>query len=318
MTRVVSMIPNRSHRILAYALPLAALPLFAVACGGDTSKPNAVDTVPNTVSPASTPVESTKPELRQVSADVTPKEVVMPSYNSPMDAYKAAEYKVASEMYKTKLESTPKDAYGHYMLGLSSWKSGDFTGAKMAFDKSIELDPKFAKAYFNEARVLLDMKRAPEALELIDKGRLLDSTSSDGWRLTARAQSESGDVESAMNTYRELLKQNDADAWGLNNLGMLMFNRGEVQEALGPLARAVQVKPTAPLFLNNLGMALEQSGHLAAALKHYELAMKHDPSYTKAVRNAERLKPVVKDSTDGGDVNVSELAEQFRLKVRSW
>jgi tetratricopeptide (TPR) repeat protein len=85
-----------------------------------------------------------------------------------------------------------------------------------------------------------------------------------------------------MNTYRELLKQNDADAWGLNNLGVLMFNRGEVQEALGPLARAVQAKPTAPLFLNNPGMALEQSGHLAAALNHYELAVKHDPSYAEA------------------------------------
>lgn len=317
MTRAASIISHRSTRLFVYTLPFATLPLFAVACGGDAPKTNVRDTVPNTVSPASAPVESSTPQLRQVSADVTPK-VVMPSYNSPMDAYKAAEFKVASEMYKAKLESTPKDAYGHYMLGLSSWKSGDFAGAKVAFDKSIELEPKFAKAYFNEARVLLDLKRAPEALELIDKGRLLDSTSSDGWRLTARAQSESGDVESAMKTYRELLKQNDADAWGLNNLGMLMFNRGEVQEALGPLARAVQVKPTAPLFLNNLGMALEQTGHLSAALKQYELAVKHDSSYTKAVRNAERLKLVVKDSTGGDDVNVGELAEQFRLKVRSW
>lgn len=317
MTRAVSIIPNRSTRVLAYALPFAALPLFAVACGGDTSKANVPDTVPNTVSPASTLVQSSTPELRRVSVDVTPN-VVMPSYNSPMDAYKAAEFKKASEMYKTTLASTPKDAYGHYMLGLSSWKSGDFVGAKVAFDKSIQLDPKFAKAYFNEARVLLDLKRAPEALELIEKGRLLDSISLDGWRLTARAQSESGDVEGAMNTYRALLKNNDADAWGLNNLGMLMFNRGEVQEALGPLARAVQVKPTAPLFLNNFGMALEQSGHMSAALVHYELAVKHDSSYTKAVRNAERLKLMVKDSTMDGDVNVGELAEQFRLKVRSW
>jgi tetratricopeptide (TPR) repeat protein len=204
------------------------------------------------------------------------------------------------------------------MLGLSSWKAGDFTGAKEAFDKSIEMNPKFAKSYFNEARVLLDMKRAPEALELIQEGRTIDSTSPDGVRLKARAQSETGDIDGAMKTYRDLLVRDDADTWGLNNLGVLLLNRGESVDALGPLARAVQVKPTAPLFQNNYGMALERSGYKVAALRHYEEAVRNDSTFTKAMKNAQRLRGAVTDTTVKEEVAVSDQAEAFRQKVKTW
>jgi tetratricopeptide (TPR) repeat protein len=213
---------------------------------------------------------------------------------------------------------TPTDAKGFYTLGITQWQAGDFHGAKDAFDRSIELDGKFAKAYFNQGRVLLALKRAPEALEMITKGREVDSTSSDGWRLVARAKYESGDVEGALQTYRDLLVLDEKDAWGLNNLGMLMLDRGDVQGALGPLARAVQVRGTAPIFLNNLGMALEKSGYTVAALHRYELAVKHDTTYAKAANNVERMKAIGVDGTLGDEVDVKDLAEQFRLTIKSW
>jgi tetratricopeptide (TPR) repeat protein len=242
----------------------------------------------------------------------------VPTYNTAGDAYKAGRFRDAAEMYKVHVDATPTDAHGFYMLGLASWKSGDFNGAKEAFDKSIELNPKFSKSYFNQARVLLDMKRAPEAEELVGRGIELDSTSSDGWRLKARVQAELGNVAGAMNTYKELIMRNDADSWGLNNFGTLLIQRGSYHDAIGPLARAVQVQPTAPLFQNNLGMALERSGFKVTALRHYELAVKNDSNFTKAIKNAERLKGVLPDSAKTVEVNVSEQAEQFRQQVKEW
>jgi tetratricopeptide (TPR) repeat protein len=294
---------------------VAVLALAALACGGDKSKSTVTQAEAHGVTavPAITPPTAVKDREGSGNVPAAP-----PTFETAGAAYKAGDFRVAAELYKTKVDSAPDDAFGQYMLGLSSWKAGDFTGAKAAFDKSIELDPKFAKAYFNEARVLLDLQRAPEALEMIGKGREIDSTSSDGWRLTARAKVASGDVEGAMATYRELLMRDDTDAWGLNNYGMLLFDRGEFDSALGPLARAVQLRPTAPVFLNNLGMALEKSGHPVAALHRYELAVENDSTYVKAVKNVERLKAIVTDSTVAAEVDVDALAEQFRLKVRSW
>jgi tetratricopeptide (TPR) repeat protein len=273
-------------RILYLALPFAAM-----ACGGDETQTveaaEARSVTPVTpVTTVSRVAPPTRMETRALGGDaVTP---------------------------------APTDAQGFYSLGLTQWKAGNFHGAMEAFDRSIELDGKFAKAYFNLGRVLLDLKRAPEALEVITKGREIDSASSDGWRLVARAKYEGGDVEGALETYRELLVRDEMDAWGLNNLGMLLLNRGDVLGSLGPLARAVQVRGTAPIFLNNLGMALERSGHRVAALHRYELAVKHDTTYAKALNNVERMKALGVDGTLGDEVDVRELAEGFRLTIRSW
>ena len=291
---------------------IVALPFAITACGGDKN----TATLATAEAKLAVPVAQAA-RLTTVTNGGTP---VSPTekYESGEAAFKAGKYHDAADMYKARVIAKPADANGLYMLGLSSWKAGDFAGAKDAFDKSIELNPGFAKSNLNEPRVLLDMKRAPEALELIAKGRGIDSTSPDGVRLKARAQSESGDIEGAMQTYRDLLVRDDADTWGLNNLGVLLLDRGEFTDALGPLARVVQVKPTAPLFQNNYGMALERSGYKVAALRHYEEAVRNDSTFTKAVKNAERLRGVVTDTTATEEVSVNDMAESFRLKVKTW
>lgn len=288
------------------AATLVAVPFAVIACAGGEQS--------STVSVAeAAPVEVTTPTLIP-TIDSAP---VTPTFESPIDAYNAGRYREAAEMYRSKLGGNTSDAHGWYMLGLSRWKAGDLAGAKDAFDTSISVDGTFAKSYFNQARVLMDMKRAPEALEMVEKGRMLDSTSPDGLRLKARAQAESGDVEGAMATYRALLVRDDADVWGLNNLGVLLLDVGQFEDAVGPLARVVQVRSTSPLFQNNLGMALERSGYKVAALAHYRMAVQHDSTFAKAVKNVERLEGLV-DGTTAVEVNVRDLAEQFRQKVKGW
>lgn len=305
-------------------IPLIALTFAVMACGGEDAR-GTVSRAEAAVTPSS-PVITPVASVRTVPATVPngargERGVGVPgpeSFTSAHAAYDAGEYRVAARMYRARVDSASTDGHGHYMLGLASWKAGDFEGAKTAFDQAIALMPQFSKAYFNQGRVLLDLDRVSEALEVIEKGRTIDPESSEGRRLVARAQAAGGDEDAAIATYRALLVRDESDAWGLNNLGMLLFERGDVAGALGPLARAVQVRPTAPLFLNNLGMVLERSGFPVAALRRYTLAVQHDSTYTKAVRNVERLTAVVSDTTVGDEVDVRGSAEAFRQVVRSW
>ncbi|MBX3174375.1 MAG: tetratricopeptide repeat protein [Gemmatimonadaceae bacterium] len=300
-------------------VPVVAFTLAFAACDGKDEPKSKQVVSAQAVTPGITPTAMVTRVTPAKDIPVQPVSTPAPtSFGSAEEAYEGGDFKTAARMYRTQVEETPGFGHGHYMLGLSSWKAGDFEGAKQAFEKSIEITPTFAKAYFNLGRVLLDLDRVPEAMEVIEKGRTIDSTSGEGLRLVARAQAESGNVDGAIATYKELLVRNEDDVWGLNNLGMLYLQRGNVDEALGPLARAVQVKPTAPLFLNNLGMALERSGHPVAALRRYELAVQHDSSYVKAVRNAERMKGIVPTGEVVDEVSVTVLAEGFRLVVRSW
>jgi tetratricopeptide (TPR) repeat protein len=313
MTVVTRTPIGRLARAAALALPFALM-----ACGGDESTATGDGVEQRRIATVASAERPATPVIRDLGGTV----VAPPArtFDTPGDAYKAGEFKAAAGMYRGLVTSTPDDAHGHYMLGLSSWKAGDFTGAKAALEKSIELDPQVPKAYFNLGRVLLDLRRPDEAMEVIEKGRALDSVSSDGVRLVARVHEERGDVEGALATYRDLVLRDDSDAWGLNNLGMLLLKRERVQEALGPMVRAVQVRPNAPLFQNNLGMVLERAGYPIAALRHYELAVRHDSGFVKAVRNVERLKAVV-GGMEGApvvEVDVRELAERYRLEVRTW
>jgi tetratricopeptide (TPR) repeat protein len=317
----------RSTRIARLSwTALVVVPFALAACGGEKAKTEPVTsfktTTPNAVQPGGPPrgtVIAASNVERGPTTGSAKVDVSMPATYENADAvFKSGHYPEAAEMFERYVETKPNNSFGFYMLGLSSWKAGDFQRAKEAFEKSIDIDPAFAKSHFNDARVLLDLKRAPEALEQVEKGLAIDSTTADGWRLKARAQSASGDFDGAMQTYRELLVRNDEDLWGLNNLGVLLLDSGDYEGALGPLARVVQIKATAPLFQNNLGMALERSGYMVAALHHYQAAVRDDSGYTKAVRNAERLSGIVTDTTLQDEVGVDELAEAFRVKVKMW
>jgi tetratricopeptide (TPR) repeat protein len=301
---------------------LIAVPFVFAACGGERADARPVSAAGTGTQPADAKVTITAvPALKPPTgpAEATTTDVGQPAtYANANDVFKAGHYPEAAEMFERYVASKPNDAFGLYMLGLSSWKAGDFGRAEEAFEKSIDINPTFAKAYFNSARVLLDLKRGPEALEQVEKGLEIDSTSADGWRLKARAQSASGDLDGAKETYRQLLVRDGEDLWGLNNLGVLLLDSGDFPDALGPLARAVQLKPTAPLFQNNFGMALERSGHPVAALHAYESAVRDDSTFTKAVKNLERMRGTVTDTTLNDEVSPQDLAEQFRQRIKMW
>ncbi|MFI5310959.1 MAG: tetratricopeptide repeat protein [Gemmatimonadales bacterium] len=245
-------------------------------------------------------------------------ESVPATYENADSVFKEKRYPEARALFERYVTSKPADARGQYMLGLAAWKSGEFKRAEDAFDKALELDPKNVRSYLNSARVLLDMDRTPEAMERIDKALAIDSVSPDGIRLKARTLAKLGKIDEAKEAYRQALVLNEEDAWAMNNLGMLELDRGNVTAALGPLARAVQLKPISPIFQNNLGVALERSGHRLAASVAYEAAIKAESTYAKAVRNLERLSAIVTDTTERDTFNVRDPAEQFRLEVKRW
>src|SRR5688572_2104949 len=52
-------------------------------------------------------------------------------------AYHAKKYDEATAIFGAFTERRPDNAWGHYMLGLSAWKSGDFATSEKAFDKAL-------------------------------------------------------------------------------------------------------------------------------------------------------------------------------------
>ncbi len=307
MTRTVI----TTHRFPRTALALGALLL--AACG---EKPPAGTATAGAETPAATIINASVTTREPAPLPTAAGPVMPASFADAESVYRAGDYAAARRFFQSYVEARPENPWGHYMLGLSAWKSGDLPQAEAAFERAITLDSTQIKSYLNGARVLLDLGRNHEALERAEQARRLDAGNAETLRLIARARHAMGQADAAIEAYRGAILLDDRDVWAMNNLGVLYLDRGEPDLALAPLARAVQLRNTAPVFQNNLGIALERSGHVAAARSAYEAAIRADSSYAKAITSLARVNGLVADPADL--VDLDELAQVFRMQVGMW
>ena len=172
------------------------------------------------------------------TAPVVPRIV---TYDEAEAAFRSGSYAEATELFGSYVETKSENPWGYYLLGLSAWKSGDLPRAEEAFERSLSLDPKHVKSYLNLARVLLETARPADALARVDSALTLDSLSNVACRLRGRALGALGDFEQAVDAYRRAITLDERDAWSMNNLGLLYLQEGWPEEALYPLARAVEL-----------------------------------------------------------------------------
>lgn len=203
------------------------------------------------------------------------------------------------------------------MLGISAWRDGDHARAEAALRRTLETDTSHVKGLTNLARVLLEQRKASDALEHIERVVELEPESGEGWRVLGNAYAELGMTDEAIDAYREALVIDHRDAWTMNNLGLLLIREGRYEEALPPLARAVELQPNRARFQNNLGIALERSGHLREAIEAYRAALATDSTYGKASVSLERVLARVETATTV-PVDLAAVARGFAEEIDRW
>ncbi|MBA3346390.1 MAG: tetratricopeptide repeat protein [Gemmatimonadales bacterium] len=299
--------PSRLARLSA--LTLAALVPLSVGCKDqDRSAPSRISSS-----------EAARADSPGVSTGAVTSDPVAPvvSYGDAEAAFTDGRYTEATELFGSFTEANPDNAWGHYMLGLAAWKSGEHERAMEGFDQALRLDPGHRKSLFNSARVLLETRRPKEGLERIERALAIEPLSGEGLRLLARARHEMGQVPQAIEGYQRAIALDQRDAWAMNNLGLIYIQQGRYDAALPPLARAVELRGNAPVFQNNLGTALERSGHTAAARQAYEAVLAVDSTYSKASVALTRITELGDQVTDS-TVDVSALSREFQQQIAQW
>jgi len=301
----------RSHS--PRALVLAAVALGAAACTtSDLPKtPKSTDSV----AAAPVVVQPAAPATPDSSATAVPESV---SYAMADSAYTARDYGRAADLFDAYSKRRPQNPWGFYMLGLSAWKAGQLDRARGAFEDALQLDPKNVKSMVNLSRVLLEEDRPRDALSQVRAALAVDSGSADAWRVLGRVQGHLGHLDDALDAYHTALALEPQDTWSMNNMGLLLIGAGRYGDALGPLARAVQLdEHGVPAFENNLGIALERTGHLTLAAEAYRHALQSDSTYAKAQVSLARVAQLGDDSS-ADSVTVASLGDAFAEEVSSW
>jgi len=283
--------------VVSILIPLAA------ACGR-SGQPKTTST-----SAGATPTVS-------ATATEVPAVATTASYEAAESAFGAGRYADAVELFTAYNTTHPENPWGQYMLGMAAWKTGEHEKALGAFDQALQLDPNHRKSLFNSARVLLDSGRPKEALERIEKALALEPMSNEALRLLGRARYELGDVDGSIEAYHRALTIDERDVWAMNNLGLIYIQQDRSSEALGPLARAVELRSNAPVFQNNLGTALERAGYPTAAAQAYEAAIAVDSSYQKASVGLARV--TSEQKPESTPVDLVALSTQFQAEIETW
>jgi Flp pilus assembly protein TadD len=274
---------------------LLAATLTAVGCS-DGNKPQGTTSTTQEsakITPVSLGVDAAPTGTTGVNKPIEPIKPAGPvSYFDGEKAYQAGDYRNATLIFERYTTENPKNAWGHYMLGLSAWKGGEAAKAESAFNEALRLDPKHIKSMVNLSRVLIEEKRFDDAVNQLTRARELDSKYADTHRTLGRAYAGQGKIDEAIGSYRTAITLDDKDAWSMNNLGLIFIEQGRFEEATPVLARAVELRKDVPIFSNNLGMALERTGHYTGAKEAYNGAVNADPGFEKAQKNLTRVENV--------------------------
>lgn len=100
-----------------------------------------------------------------------------------------------------------------------------------------------------------------------------------------RAQRE-GDLDRAVELYRQSLRVSDNLPATWNNLGMLLLVRGQYIDSVEAFKRSADLSPTDPRPLHNIGVAYSRAGWEQKAMENYLMALERDPRDLKGLRGS--------------------------------
>jgi tetratricopeptide (TPR) repeat protein len=291
----------RPNRTTATVLVVAAL--AAVGCSkrdkpqAKTAAASAAQTTPAAAPGDSLAVKDTDEE--GFSPDATPQVKGPVSFADGEAAYKTRKYTDATTIFERYTGEKPGNAWGHFMLGLSAWKSGDRPKAEKAFNAALGVDPDHLKSLVNLSRVLIEQKRYDDALNTLMRAGDIEPTSNEVHRLLGRAYHAQGKTDDAVDAYRHAIELDEKDVWSMNNLALLFLEQKRAEEAMPLLLKATELRKDVAAFHNNLGMALEHTRRFKDAAEAYNDALSADPDYEKAKLNLARVEAVkVSDNED--------------------
>jgi protein O-GlcNAc transferase len=183
------------------------------------------------------------------------------------------------------LERSPRNADAMNMLGVLCAQRGDRDSALGWIGKAIAIDSQNAAYPFNFGKTLLQLKRARDACEALERAVALDPNYADAYNELGLARAEAESLEAAEAAFRKALSLQADYREAHNNLGLLLHRLGRDEEAALSLRRALEIEPRSPEVLRNLGLVLRAQRRPEEAVEAYRAALSLSPEDPAVLTN---------------------------------
>ncbi len=207
-----------------------------------------------------------------------------------LEHWNGHEYAEAAAYFRAATIDRPEDAWTHYVLALSLWKSGELAEADTTMQRAAELDPTSIQTFVNLSRIRNDRGEYDAALEAARAALALDGGSAKAAFLEGRSLRNLGRREEARAALETSVAADPGDGYAQNLLGLTLLELDRETEAVAVLQRAAELVPDVAYVRNNLGMAYERCGRRSDAVAAYREAVRLAGD-SRAAANLARLDP---------------------------
>ena len=186
---------------------------------------------------------------------------------------------------KDALGDDPKLPWAYYDLGALYERKGQNDLALAQYRKALDLDGQFGDAGYAESRLLLRLKRLPEA-EADLRARIEKQPAALSLRdALVYTLVQGGQLDAAVAEAKKVLKADEKNADAMFQLATVYFKQGKSELALMVLTNAKAIHPDDPQVHNALGFVHIAMKEKAQALEDFKKAAALSPDYAEAHNN---------------------------------
>jgi len=192
--------------------------------------------------------------------------------------------------YEKALLEDPANAVTHNNLGIALQRIESDDKAEEHYARAVEIDAKFAEAYFNLASLLDEKNDARESAQkhFIQAVQLQPEFVAAHFGLS-RSLFRSARLTAAEAGFRQVLKLDPDHHEAMRSLVQLLLKKEKYAEAKKWLERQVSIDPNDAESLNNLGAVCVALGDMSSARSFFQAAIASDPNHPSAAKNLAKL-----------------------------
>jgi tetratricopeptide (TPR) repeat protein len=223
-------------------------------------------------------------------------------------------YDEARGMLTQAVRLNPGHFDARYSLGVVLAKVGQPALAREQLEKALQIDPSSDQAHFRLAGVFRSLGLHDEAKKQFE---LYQISSAERGRKDvaankanqAREVLQKGEIQRAVDLYKEAVQENPKDPRMLFNLAMALDQKRDFQSEGEAIEKAIEVDPGFAVAHNQLGFLRLQAGQVRQAEQEFRTAISLNPHYAEAQNNL--------GTVYGQQGNDAEAERLFRQAIES-
>jgi tetratricopeptide (TPR) repeat protein len=163
-----------------------------------------------------------------------------------------------------------------YNKGGSLYNLGRYPEAITCYDKALEINPAYEKAWNNKGCNLAAMEKYDEAILCYDRALAIHPQDTLTLTNKAVALEKVGKSLEALACFEKALEINPRDAAIWNSRGTILINLGQLEEAADSFDKALELNPRFKTAWKNKGATLSKLGKVYEAILCYDRAIEID------------------------------------------